>query len=195
MPTAVTNNKANVSTTRAIRGGYLFSAPIGTSGAPTKATFKTWTAGAGWDQLGYISADGFTESVDLANGDNITDINLDVIDQMDGSPTETIRMALMEIKESTLGTIYGHENVSDASGTIEVKHNWGNAGEHRQYVLLLELKNGRRWTKYVPDGKVTEIGDLTGNKTTVAQREVTLTYNTDEDGNGCFDWIDSTETS
>ena len=101
----------------------------------------------------------------------------------------------MEIKKHTMGTIYGHANVTDASGVLEVQHNWGNSSEHYQYVFLLELKDERYWTKYIPDGKVTEVGDLTGNKTTVAQREVTITYNTNADGVGCFDWIDSTETT
>ena len=110
------------------------------------------------------------------------------------SVTETITVGLMEIKKHALGTVYGHANVTDAGGVIEVKHNWGNADEHYQYVFLLLLKNDRAWTKYIPDGKVTELGDLTGNKTTAAMREVTITYLTDANGNGCFDWYDSTET-
>ena len=194
------NNKKNVSTTRGVKGGYLFSAPIGTAGAPTKTDYKAadWLDSGnpptGWECLGYIPTDGFTESASRDGGEAIQDINLDNIDEMDGSVTETLTVALMEIKKHTLGTIYGHQNVEDASGTIEVAHNWGQATEHYQYVFLLLLKDDRAWTKYIPDGKVTEVGDLTANKTTVAQREVTITYITDDDGNGCFDWIDSTET-
>lgn len=194
------NNKNNVSTTRGVKGGYLFSAPLETAGAPTSSNYKAadWlTSGnppTGWECLGYIPTDGFTESASSDGGEPIQDINLDNIDETQGSVTETLVVALMEIKKHTLGTIYGHANVTDTAGVIEVAHNWSNADEHYQYVFLLLLKDDRSWTKYIPDGKVTEVGDLTANKTTVAQREVTITYITDEDGNGCFDWYDSTET-
>lgn len=194
------NNKQNVSTTRGVKGGYLFSAPLGTVGAPTKAGYKAedWLTNgeppAGWECLGFIPEDGFTESVSRDSGESLRDVNLETVDESDGSVTETISFALMEVKKHTLGTMFGHANVTDEDGVIEVKHAWGDAEEHYQYVFLLLLKNGRAWTKYIPDAKVTELGDLTGNKTTAAQRQVTLTYITDEDGSGCYDWYDSTET-
>jgi hypothetical protein len=100
----------------------------------------------------------------------------------------------MEVAKNPLSVIYGSQNVTDENGTIEAKHNWSNAGEHWQFVFLLLQKNDRNWVKYINDGKVTGIGDLTANKTTPAQREITVTYNTDEDGNGCSDWFDSNET-
>ena len=62
------------------------------------------------------------------------------------------------------------------------------------FVFLLLLKNGRKWVKFIPDGKVSEIEDLTLNATTVAQRGVTISYLTDENGSGCKDWMESTET-
>ena len=168
------NNKANVSTVRGHKGGYVFSAPVGTPGAPTKTNYlpSQWLSNgeppAGWECLGFVPEDGITESPGLDSGD--------------------------ETKKHTLGTAYGHGNVTDENGTIEVRHNWGNAGEHYQYVLLLILKNGRCWTKYIPDAKTSGVSDVALNRTTVAQHEVTLKYLTDEDGNGCFDWIESTET-
>lgn len=195
------NNKDNVSTVRGVVGGYLFSAPLGTAGAPTKTNYKAsqWLTNGNpptnWECLGYIPEAGFTESLSRDSGETIRDINLESLDEGMGSATETITVGLMEIKKHSLGTQYGHANVTDASGVIEVRHNWGNADEHYQYVFLLLLKNDRAWTKYIPDGKVTELGDLTGNKTTAAMREVTITYLTDADGNGCFDWYDSTETT
>ena len=194
------NNKANVSTTRGHKGGYLFSAPVGTEGAPTKTNFhaSTWLQNGnpptGWECLGYVPTDGFKEAPEVGDGDAIRDVNLEQIDNMPGEPTESITFAMMEIKKHTLGTVYGHANVTDENGVIEAKHNWNNSEEHYQYVFLLLLKDDRAWTKYIPDGKVTSIAEFTGNKTTVAQHEVTVTYLTDEDGTGCYDWFDSTET-
>ncbi len=189
------NNKQNVSTTRGVRGGYFLSAPIGTSDVPTKATFDTWEPTSAWENQGYVVEDGLTESVSKDGGDALRDINLDHVDDAVGTCTETVQVGLMEVAKNPLSTIYGHQNVSDASGTIEVDHNWSKSEEERMYVFLLLLKDGRKWVKFIPDGKVTAIDDLTMNATTVAQRGVTITYLTDEDGSGCKDWIESTETS
>lgn len=188
------NNKANVSTTRGVKGGYFFSAPLGTTDVPTKANFASWTPTSAWENQGYIPEDGFTESVSTDGGGELRDLNLDTVDYMDGSHTESVQVAFMEMAKNALATQYGHSNVTDENGVIEVQHNWAQAEEHRMYAFLLLLKNGRKWVKYIPDGKVTELGDFTGNKTTAAQRQATITYIVDDDGVGCFDWIESTET-
>lgn len=194
------NNKANVSTVRAVSGGYFFSAPIGTAGAPTKTNYRPsdWLSNGeppeGWECLGYIVEDGFTENPNKSAGDAIRDINLDKLDETDSTADESCTVGMREIKRASLGTYYGHDNVTDSGGTIEVQHNWGKSDEHRQYVFLLLLKNGRYWTKYVPDGKVNELTEHTYNKTTPFDSEVTIGYNTDDGGTGCYDWIDSTET-
>lgn len=188
------NNKANVSTTRGVKGGYFFSAALGTTDVPTKANFASWTPTSAWENQGYIPEDGFTESVSTDGGGELRDLNLDTVDYMDGSHTESVQVAFMEMAKNALSTQYGHSNVTDEDGVIEVQHNWAQAEEHRMYAFLLLLKNGRKWVKYIPDGKVTELGDFTGNKTTAAQRQATITYIVDDDGVGCFDWIESTET-
>ena len=192
--TTPANSKANVSTTRGVVGGYIFSAALTATGAPTASTYTTWTPGDGWENLGYIPEDGFTESVSKDGGDALRDINLDTVDYAAGSATETLAVGLMEVNARALGTIFGHGNVTDSAGTITVEHNWAESEEERQYVLLLLLKNGRKWVKYIPDGKVTEVAELTGNATTAAQREVTITYLTNDDGVGCYDWIESNDT-
>lgn len=187
------NNKANVSTTRGVVGGYFFSAAIGTTDVPTAQNYATWVPGTDWEVQGYVPEDGFTESVSNDGSDELRDINLEVVDTTEGSFTETLQIGFMEMAKNPLATQYGHANVTDANGTITVQHNWSQAGESRMYALLLVLKNGRRWVKYIPSGKVTEVGEFTGNATTVAGRNVTITYTTDANGSGCIDYIDSTE--
>ena len=195
------NNKANVSTIRGVKGGYCFSAPVGTAGAPTATNYRAadWLSGgnppAGWECLGYIVEDGFTENPNRDTGDAIRDINLDKLDTASGVADESCTVGFREVKSHVLGTAYGHANVTDANGTITVAHNWGQADEHYQYVFLLIMKNGRAWTKYVPDGQVTDVAERTFNKTTAADTQVTISYNADENGNGCFDWIDSNESA
>lgn len=194
------NNKANVSTIRGVKGGYCFSAPVGTAGAPTATNYRAadWLTDGqppeGWECLGYIVEDGFTENPNREGGDAIRDINLDKLDEAEGVADESCTVGFREVKSHVLGTAYGHDNVTDANGTITVNHNWGQADEHYQYVFLLLMKNGRAWTKYVPDGKVTGLNERTFNKTTAADTTVTIGYNADENGSGCIDFIDSNET-
>lgn len=62
-------------------------------------------------------------------------------------------------------------------------------------MLLLVLKNGRKWTKTVPIGKSDELGDLTIASSELCQRPVTIKYLTDASGNTCYDYFESTETT
>lgn len=188
------NNKANVSTTKGVQGGYFFSAPEGVEDVPTAENYKTWSPSSVWEVQGYIPEDGFTESLSAEGGETLRDINLDVVDEAEGSFTETLEIGMMEIAKNPLATQYGHQNVTDENGTITVDHNWGKSGETRAYALLLLLKNGRKWVKFIPSAKVTDRGDFTGNATTAAQRTVTLTYITDAAGSGCKDFYESNET-
>lgn len=189
------NNAANVSTTRGVVGGYFFKAPIGTTDLPTAANFKTWVPSDAWVNLGYVVEDGFTEGVEFGDTTTLRDINLDTVDTDTGAATETLAIGLMEINARALGVEYGDDNVTDASGAITVEHDWSNAGEAAMYALLLVLKNGRRWVKLIRNAKVTGLSEFTGNKTTAAQRQVTLTYAKTSGGDaGCVDFIASNDT-
>ena len=185
------NNKSNVSTTRGVVGGYFFSAPVGVEDIPTAENFATWTPGDEWENQGYVPEDGFTESLSSDGVDELRDINLEVVDTTEGSFTETLEIGFMEVAKAPLATQYGHENVTDENGVITIDHNWAKSNEERAFALLLVLKNNRRWVKFIKSGKVTERGDFTGNATTVASRNVTITYTTDDDGSGCVDYIES----
>ena len=89
--------------------------------------------------------------------------------------------------------MYGAENVTDLDGVITVEHN-GNKDEAWSIVLELVLKNGRRWRKVVPKGKSSELDDLTIASSELCQRALTMKYLTDEQGNTCYDYYESTET-
>lgn len=189
------NNAANVSTTRGVLGGYFFKAPIGTTDLPTAANFATWVPSNAWANQGYVPEDGFTEGVEFGDTTTLRDINLDTVDTDTGAATETLTIGLMEINARSLATEYGADNVTDASGVITVEHDWSNAGEAAMYALLLVLKNGRRWVKLIRNAKVTGLSEYTGNKTTAAGRQITLTYSKSDNGDaGCVDFIESTDT-
>lgn len=183
-----TNNQANVSPAKGVKGGYIFSAPEGTT-LPTDIKTKLDPA---FKCLGFISEDGYVETVD-EDADDINDMNGDVMDSANSNRVESAQLTLAEIKAETLKRQYGSDNVTDEGGIITVKHN-ADSHDVFAYVLELVLKNGRRWRKVVPKGKSSELDDLTIASSELCQRALTMKYLTDEQGNTCYDYYESTET-
>lgn len=183
-----TNNQANVSSAKGVKGGYIFSAPEGTA-LPTDIKTKLDPA---FKCLGFISEDGYVETVD-EDADDINDMNGDVMDSTNSNRVESAQLTLAEIKAETLKRQYGDANVTDENGLIAVKHN-ADSHDVFAYVLELVLKNGRRWRKVVPKGKSSELDDLTIASSELCQRALTMKYLTDEQGNTCYDYYESTET-
>lgn len=188
MAESTTNNTANVSAGKGVKGGYIFSAPVGTElptdiETPLDAAFKC---------LGFISEDGYVESVSEDSSD-IVDMNGDLMDSTSSNRVESAQVTFAEIKAETLKRQYGEDNVTDENGVITVKHN-SDSHPTFPYVLELVLKNGRRWRKVVPQGQSSELDDLTIASSELCQRPITIKYLTDEDGNTCYDYIQSTET-
>lgn len=183
-----TNNQANVSSAKGVKGGYIFSAPTGTS-LPTDIKTKLDPA---FKCLGFISEDGYVETVD-EDSDDLVDLSGDIMDSTNSNRVESAQVTLAEIKAETLKRQYGEKNVTDANGIITVKHN-ADSHDIFSYVLELVLKNGRRWRKVVPAGKSAELDDLTIASSELCQRALTMKYLTDDQGNTCYDYFESTET-
>lgn len=189
MAEATANTTANVSAAKGVKGGYIFSAPVGTE-LPTDIETNLNEA---FKVLGFISEDGYVESVEEDSND-LVDMNGDLMDSSNSGRVESAEVTLAEIKAETLKRQYGAENVTDADGVITVKHNSNSHGSF-SYILELLLKDGRRWRKVVPIGQSSELGELTIASTELCQRPLTIKYLTDEQGNTCYDYIESTETT
>ncbi len=188
MAESTTNNAANVSAGKGVKGGYIFSAPTGT----TLPTDIETTLDPAFKCLGFISDEGYVESVSEDTND-ITDMNGDLMDSSNSNRVESAQVTFAEIKAETLKRQYGDKNVTDEDGLISVKHN-SDSHPTFAYVLELVLKNSRRWRKVVPMGQSSELDDLTIASTELCQRPITIKYLTDEQGNTCYDYYQSTET-
>ena len=189
MAEATTNNVANVSSAKGVKGGYIFVAPAGTT-LPTNIETKLDKA---FSVLGFIAEDGYVESMET-DSEDFKDINGELIDSEITSYVESATFTLAEIKAKTLKLMYGDANVTDENGVISVAHNSA-ARDEWSLVLELVLKNNRRWRKVVPIAKTDELGDMTIAVAELAVREITIKYMVDEAGNTCYDYYESTETS
>ena len=185
---ATSNNTDSVSSAKGVKGGYIFRAPVGT----TLPTDIETTLDPAFKVLGFISEDGYVESLET-DSEDIVDMNGDLMDSPQTSRVESAQFTLAEIKAETLKVQYGDENVTDANGVISVKHN-GDSVTTSAYVLELLLKNGRRWRKVVPKGQSSELDDLTIAVGELCARAITMKYLTDDQGNTCYDYFESTET-
>ena len=188
MADSTTNETKNVSAGKGVKGGYIFSAPTGTT-LPTDITTKL---DAAFEVLGFIAEDGITISVEEDSSDLI-DMNGDVMDSTYSNRVETIQMKLAEMKAGVFKTQYGSVNVTDENGLITIKHN-GDNHDSASYVFELLLKDSRRWRKVVPNAKLSELGDLTISSSELCQRDITLKCAVDAAGNTIYDYIESTET-
>lgn len=186
------NDTANVSVGKGLKGGYLFSAPVGTT-LPTKYDTKAEDLNEAFVNLGYVSEDGINNAID-ADSENYVDMNGDTIESASSTYTETMVFTLVEQKKDTLAEEYGQANVTDTAGQITAKHN-SDPKERRSYVLLLLLKDGRRQTTVIPEGQVTEVGEKQYASTELVGRELTVTCYPNSDGDCVIDYIESTETS
>lgn len=191
MAEATANNTENVSSAKGVMGGYIFSAPTGTP-LPTSVVKDARTLDKAFKVLGFISEDGYVETTE-SDSEDLVDMNGTLMDAPVTSKVESAQFTLAEIKADTLKVQYGENNVTDENGVITVKHNV-ESDTTRSYVLLLQLKNGRNWTKVVPFGQSSELDDLTITVSELCARALTIKYLADDAGNTCYDYYDSTET-
>ena len=201
MVVSTTNSTANVSVGKGVKGGYFFSAPAtaenlaAISGLSTFST-SVLTALTGGVNLGYISEDGWVFGEERDSESHV-DVNGETIVTATTSKTENIAATLVEMKAATLKEWYGQDNVTDAEGLITAMHTADDA-DVRIYVADLLLRDGRRWRSVVPQGQVTEIGELTVASSELVGRETTITANAWTDSAGktytIIDYIESTET-
>lgn len=137
-------------------GGGVFRAPSGTA-LPTDA--KTALA-AEYVNMGYISDDGVVNSkarettdVKAWGGDRVRDLQT--------SKSDTFQMTFIEARNlEVLKAVHGDDNVTESSGMIKIREN---AKELDRAVWVIEevMNDGYLKRTVIPDGKITEVGDVT----------------------------------
>ncbi len=179
---AESNNTQNVSVGKGVVGGYLFSAPSGTT-PPTD--YSTALANT-FVNLGYVTDDGATFSTDT-DSNTFKDLNGDDIATSSGGKTRTLNVQLAEVKADSLKEVFGQDavTVDSQTGAITIVHN-NNDMPHRVVVLELVLRDGRRWRRVLPDAQVTEWGDLTVLYSDLVTFDITYTLN---GANPIYDYI------
>jgi hypothetical protein len=138
-------------------GATSASAPSGTGGTTT-----------GFTGLGYISEDGITESRDLTT-DSITAFqNGDEVRRVITGSSLTYNFRLIEVNAATMQLFYG---AAPSGGSVVVVPS-SNGGRKS---FIIDIVDGSELMRiYIPEGEVTEVGDVTYANGEAIGYEVTI---------------------
>lgn len=179
------NDATNVTAGKPKVGGAVFKAPLGTE-LPTTAT---GSLASGFEDLGYISDAGVTNSNSPSNqsvkawgGDIVLDVQTEKPDTWKFALIETSRKAVLEM-------VYGADNVDgDLASGISISAN-SDELEAQSIVIDMVLRDGGAKRVVLPNCKITAIADITYSDSSAVGYDITLSCYPDENGNTHYEYI------
>lgn len=174
----------NVSTGKPKVAGAVFRAPAGTT-LPTDATTALNNA---FVDLGYISEDGVVND-NNADSEEIKAWGGQTVMVSYSSKTDTWKMTFIEATNAeVLKTVYGSSNVTTGTGTITVNANSAEP-TGAPYVIDMALRGGAMKRVVIPNGVLSELGEITYKDDEAIGYEVTLNALPDASGNTHYEYI------
>ena len=158
----------NVSVAKPKITGAIYRAPLKTA-LPADATTALNVA---FKELGYVGEDGVTKKKEKK---------------------DTFKFKLIEaLNTDVLATVYGQDNVSGTLATgIKVSAN-AKELESAEYVIEIILRNGVAKRIVIPEGKISEVGEITYKDDELIAYEITVTALPDDNGNTHYEFIKET---
>lgn len=184
------NTVANVLAGKPLTTGGVLVGPLDTA-LPTDAATAP---DVGFVAAGYIGEDGVTES----NGRTTEKVKAwggDIVRVLQTEFSATYQFVFLETLNTTvLETVYGDDNVTvtaatPTTGTLRSVVINSQDLPHKEFIL--EVKDGLARVRIViPDGQITEVGDIVYNDGNVIGYPVTVEAFQDASGNNAYKYID-----
>lgn len=170
----MSNTAANIVAGAPLATGGVSIGPLGTA-IPTDATTALVAA---YKSAGYIGEDGLTESADRST-EKVKAWGGDVVKVLQTDFSTTYKFTFLEtLNSDVLKAVYGDQNVTvtpaDATkGTLHTVKVNADVLPHK--VFVFDVKDGvARIRIVVPDGQITEVGEITYSDGEVIGYEVTV---------------------
>lgn len=191
-----TPTAANVLVGKPLASGGILTADVddATATLPTDASTALPAAFKG---SGYASSDGVTQTI----GTDTTEIKAwggDLVRTVQTSHKLTYKVKIIETTTTNLGLYYGDDNVTEtaASATHGLQRTvLVNATElpHKKWVVA--VKDGANTIRIaIPDGQITDRGDITYKDDEAIAYEATITCYADASGNKAYLYLDDGKT-
>ena len=185
-------NSANVSVGKPKVGGAISCAPLGTA-LPTDATTALAVE---YKSLGYVSEDGVTNS-NSPESDSIKAWGGDTVLTPTTGKEDTFVFTLIEAMNlDVLKAVYGSDNVTGASldAGVTIKANAKDL-DAMVWVIDMVLTGGVLKRVVIPNGKISEIGDITYTDSDAVGYETTVSAAPDTNGNTHYEYIKKSEAA
>jgi len=140
---------------------------------PTSATAPTDadTPPVGFDDLGYISEDGVTETRERSTDQLRAWQNADVLREVVTEASISFTFRMVETKAETVGLYYGSD-VDPLDGSVAIVP--ARTGGRKSFII--DVIDGTDFIRvYIPSGEVTEVGDQVYASGEAIGYEVTIT--------------------
>lgn len=192
-------NKANVGAFAPRVGGGIFFGPT-TAELPTSATDELTIRPDAFTDLGYITADGLTETIDgLGDGEQQTAWGGAVLRVISGDgATHTFGGALYEVASvDAAKALYGEANVNTTASGYSVAVAPGTIGTiERAFVIDTIDKTSKKFQRIViPSGVIYPSGDAALVSTELNSVEFTIEAHAGTDGVSAIKYFDTVTDS
>ena len=180
------NTASNVTVGKPKIGGAVFYAPLGTT-LPTSASASL---DASFVSLGYVSEDGVTNN-NSPETDTVKAWGGDTVLSLQTDRPDTFGMTFIEaMNADVLKTIYGANNVTEVGGAITVKVT-SEEMPSGSWVIDMVLKGNRAKRIVIPDGTISDLGEINYKDDTAVGYQVTITDVPDSNGVYHYEYIAS----
>ena len=182
------NTANNVSTGKPKVSGAVFRAPLGST-LPTDATTALDNA---FVAMGYVNEDGLTNDSSVES-DNVKAWGGDIVYSMQTDRVDTFSFTCLEsMNLEVLKAFYGDDNVTGTlANGVTVNANSEELGGHC-WVFDMVLRGGGMKRIVVPNGMVSETGEVVYVDNEPIGYQLTITAMPDTSGNTHYEYIKRT---